>query len=610
MANYYSDSSEWKWLLKHAFDWKNLIPIYYSNFPTEEGFKSTEDVINFYEELLSSIGDWSANAIRNRAKALDVMGAGTIENGQTIPSELLKELYREATELGFFSLIAQKKFGGMHIPSSVMLINLAMTAQACQASTVQLGFFTSIIDMVERFCDDETQKRIIPQFLQGTLSGAMCLTEPGAGSDVGAIKTSATPIGNGKYLLNGTKCFISNGGGGVGFILARIKGAPEGLEGISLFFAEEWLIEANGNRKHNYYIGKNEEKMGLHGSFTCEIIYENSQATLVGEPHQGFQYMLHLMNEARIAVGMQTLGGVQASLEISQKYAMERRQFGRPIGELPLLKRILSEMKVETDAFRALMVDTAVYFDIYQKLDFKKRQKTAFSDDETKLFNEAKKWTRRRTPLVKYYGAEMFTKMSKQAIQVHGGYGMMKDYDAERLHRDSFAPLLYEGTSQIQALMAMKDLLKDTFRNPTKFVQSMLMTPHQTNLIHNDISHGDDFKKIHFRFKRNIAMLLLRVLKPNTLDIFNAKSWQDPDRVEILMMHAENICQGLAYIETLRVLSRHAQKDSTRKQLFDNYHQLVGPRLEAIYADWKIFDPYGEEKEEQQQQQELRKNEN
>ena len=418
----------------------------------------------------------------------------------------------------------------------------------------------------------------------------MCLTEPDAGSDVGNIRTSATPTDNGKYLLNGSKIFISNGGGGLGFVLARIKDAPEGLDGISMFFAEEWLGEGE-DKKHNYYMGKNEDKMGLHASFTCEIIYENSIATLVGEPHKGFQYMLHLMNEARIAVGMQCSGGIEACVKISKKYASERVQFKKPIGELPSLKRILDDMQVESDAIRALLFDTALYFDIYSKLDLKKGQEGKLSDQEEKLLREAKKWTRRRTPLVKYYGAEAFTTLSRKAIQVHGGYGFMREYDAERLHRDSFAPLLYEGTSQIQALMAMKDLMKFTFKNPSKFVQSMLL-PHQNdNIINADSKYGDGFAKIHYKFKKNMSKMLLSVLRPDTKDIFNAKAWQDEKNIEHLMMHSETLCQGLSYIETLRVLSRHGQKDKERKDLFNKYYQLVAPRLEAIYTDWKMFTP-------------------
>ena len=598
MPNFYSDSEEWKWLLSNGFDWNNLIPLYCKNFPTEDGLENEEEVIEFYKELLSSIGEWSATSVKNRARNLDKFGAGKVEDGTTVPNEYLLELYQEAKELGIFALTAKREFGGMGVPSSIFLVALTLISEACQASAVQIGFFTSIIDMVDRFCSKETKNRIIPQIISGDLSGAMCLTESDAGSDVGNIRTSATLVVDDKYLINGSKIFITNGGGGIGFVLARIQGAPLGLEGISLFFLEEW-IEENGERKHNYYIGKNEDKMGIHGSFTCEIIYENSLATLVGEENKGFEYMLHLMNEARIGVGMQSLGGMQSCLSLSQQYSKERKQFGKQISELPLLKRFIKEMEIETDAFRALMVDTSVYFDIYQKLDMKKRNKEELTENEEKLLNEAMKWTRRRTPLVKYYGAECFTDLSKKAIQVHGGYGFMKEYDAERLHRDSFAPLLYEGTSQIQALMAMKDVLKFTLKNPSKFIQSMLLPQKNDDIIHSDAKYGDDFAKIHFKFKKNMAKLLLRVLKPNTSDMFNPKAWQDPDAIEHLMMHAETLCKGLSYIETLRVLSRHAQKDNSRKQLFNDYYQLVSPRLEAVYTDWKMFTPYGVEIEEE-----------
>ncbi|MBL6991461.1 MAG: acyl-CoA/acyl-ACP dehydrogenase [Bacteriovoracaceae bacterium] len=588
MKNYYSDNSEWQWLLKNAIDWKAILPLYYPKYPTEEEFQNEEEVISFIHELLSTIGDWAGGAVKNRARDLDQQGAGKVEDGKAVLGEHLQQLYKEARELEFFGLTAPRSFGGMEMPYFVILISLSMLSRSCQASSTQLSFYTSIIDMIDRFCDKETRQKYIPQIIAGKLSGAMCLTEPGAGSDVGVLRTVAERQDDGTYLLTGTKCFITNGGGGLGFVLARLKDAPEGLSGISMFFVEEWIGEGD-NRKHNYTIGKNEDKMGFHGSFTCEVIYEKSVAHIVGAENEGFQYMLHLMNEARIAVGMQGLGGIEACCQVAREYAGQRVQFQKPIEQLPLLKRLLYEMEVERDAFRALMVDTIIYFDIYQRLDIKKRHDEKLSEEEEKLYKEAMKWTRRRTPLVKYYGAECYTKLSTKAIQVLGGYGYMKEYDAERLHRDSFGPLLYEGTSQIQSLMAMKDLIKFTFRNPTKFLQTMFF-PHQASTeIFSDVTYDGKFAKVHYRFKKNIAKLFIKTLKPDSKDLFNSRAWQSAESFEKMMMHAETICEGLSYIETLRVLSRHANKDKGREKLFDQYRMLIIPRLEHIYSDWQNF---------------------
>ena len=589
--NYYSDSDEWKWLFHNAIDWDKIIPLYYPEFPTADGFNTKEEVIQFIEEMITATGEWTAGAVAQRARELDEQGAGEVKDGKTIPGEALTALYNEAKELQIIGLAGPVEHGGLGAPAVAGLLAFTQMNRACISSATQLGFFTSIIDMVERFCDEEDKARLLPQLIAGDISGSMCLTEPGAGSDVGSVKTTATPQEDGTYLLNGSKLFITNGGGGIGFVLARIKGAPEGLNGISLFIAEQ---EIDG--KPNYVIPKNEHKMGLHGSFTCEVLYENTKAKLIGKEHQGFRYMLHLMNEARIAVGLQCVGGIEASIGYARKYAEERSQFGRNLMDLPLYRRNMEDWECERDAFRALMVDTISYFDQYQKLDMMKRHGHELSKEQENQLKEAKKWVRRRTPLVKSYGAETFTLLSQRGIQALGGYGFIEEYDAARFHRDSFAPLLYEGTTQIQALMAMKDLMKFVMRNPTKYFTALV----NANPIANFFGAGSEceskFNDTQYMFKKNFVKLLIKTLKPGTdtenptelRKFFNAKEWLKEENIEKLMVHAETIAMALSYIETLRVLMKHANKDESRAELFTKYHKLVAPRFASIYEDWAV----------------------
>ena len=593
--SYYTESSEWKWLFKNAIDWDKIIPLYYPSFPTEDGFQNKEDVINFIEEMITATGDWASTAVQDRARTLDEEGAGKVVDGKTIPGEALTQLYNEAKELEVFGLAAPTEYGGMGAPAIAGLITFTQLNRACISSATQIGFFTVIIDMIERFCEPEDRDRLIPQIVKGELSGSMCLTEPGAGSDVGALKTTATLQEDGTYLLNGSKLFITNGGGGLGFVLARIKGAPEGLGGISMFLCEEEIGEGE-NKKQNYVIAKNEHKMGLHGSFTCEVVYENSVAKLIGKPHQGFRYMLHLMNEARIAVGLQSIGGIEACISYAKNYAKDRAQFGKNLMDLPLYRRNMNDWETEQDAFRALMVDTISYFDQYQKLDMMKRHGEKLTKDQEKQLEEAKKWVRRRTPIVKAYGAETYTLLSQRAIQALGGYGFIEEYDAARLHRDSFAPLLYEGTTQIQALMAMKDLMKFIMRSPTKYFTALVNANPVANFFGASSEQEPAFNNIQYDFKKSFVKLLIKTLKPGTdtsdpaetRKFFDAKRWLKEENVEKLMVHAETILQALSYIETLRVLMKHANQDENRADLFKRYHDLVLPRLTAIYTDWSL----------------------
>jgi hypothetical protein len=391
--------------------------------------------------------------------------------------------------------------------------------------------------------------------------------------------------------LNGTKCFITNAGGGFGFILARIEGAPEGLSGISLFLAEE-----KHEGKQNYRVTKIEEKMGMHGSMTCEVVYENTLAKLVGEPNEGFKIMLHLMNEARISVGLQSMGGIEASLERAKDYASVRKQFGKPVAELPLFKRNFQDWETEQNAFRAFMVDTISSFDVFQRLDMKMRHGETISETESKIFRTHHEIVRARTPLVKYYGAETYATLSTKAIQAFGGYGYMKEYEVERIHRDCFGALLYEGTSQIQALMALKDYIKKIMKNPSRFVQSMMASHPLGTLI-----EKNEFKKayvhLQYEFQKNLASLILSCFSPGTglleklthlNDFFSKEFWQDSEKLERLMTHAETLCQALTCLEIVKTLGKQAEKDSARKELFQKYLLLIKPRLGAIYQDWEL----------------------
>lgn len=599
--NFYSDSDEWKFLFRNAIDWDTIIPLYKKEFPTSEGFKDKEELIAFYEDLLTQTGKWTAETLAPRAAELDRVGGARLVDGCVEITEPLQKTYKEATDLDLLGLSVDPRYGGMGAPIVLGLAVFGQIARACFSTTCQVGFFTSIADMMEHYAPQDLKDKFIPKIIQGKISGSMCLTEPDAGSDVGALRTTAEKQEDGSYLLNGTKCFITNGGGGLAFILARVKGAPKGLEGISMFFAEEWLETQDGKKKHNYRIAKIEEKMGLHGSPTCEVVYENTVARLIGKENEGFKIMLYLMNEARISVGAQALGGMEACLSIARKYVETRVQFGKPVIDLPLMKRNFQDWETERDAFRALMVETGSSFDIFQRLHLKKALTGELTKKETETYLKAGQETRRRTPLVKYYGAEANTLLTQRAIQALGGYGFMVEYELERLHRDSFAALLYEGTSQIQALMAMKDLVKAVMKSPSQYIQT-IVSSHPIGMLMSESEFDRATNHVSYTLKKNLALLLMKCFKPELSlsemgfkevltqirQVFNKNYWQDAGKVEKLMVHAETLCQALSYEETLKILAKHANQHPSRGPLFQRYLKLVTPRYEAIYADWKL----------------------
>lgn len=582
--NYFEDSSEWNWMFENAIDWDKIIPLYYPEFPTEDGIQNEAELKQFLKDILSSMGDWSANSVKEIGQLLDEHGAGKVVDGRTIPSEPLARMIKEAKELSVYGITLPTEYGGMALPNSIYMMSQNLLARACMCTTTLLGFYTSLGEMLLRYCDKETAAKYIPEIIEGRISGSMNLTEPGCGSDLTMMKTTATPQEDGTYLINGQKIFITNGGGGLAFVLAKVKGDPDSLDGISMFFVKQDEESVEGP---NFRVDKAEEKMGMHGSFTTVVSYENTVGHLVGKQGEGFKYMLHLMNEARILVGIQALGGIEEALDYAENYAKERVAFGKPIAELPLMKRNLEDFGTERDAIRALIADTMSWFDIYLKLEGKKHSTGDLNSEEEALFKEASRWTRKRTPLVKFYATEAYTDLSKKAIQVLGGYGFIKEYPVERYHRDSFGPLLYEGTSQIQALMALKDTLKYVMKDPKKFFSGMFFKHPSTALLSGDNHWTREYKAIHFKFKKRLMSLVISCLKPDAWkDVFDPKMWQKEERFEDLMVHAETICWALSYTETLRVLCDHANKDSSRSDLFDRYANLVIPRLEAIYSDW------------------------
>ncbi len=423
---------------QNALLFKNLYDLYQKDHPE----LSEGEFLNLFHEILKNLSDWTKNQVRARAKELDSQGAGILQDHKTVPNKFLKAFYEEAANLGLLGLSASKSLGGMGLPLSLSFMGFALVAKECLSSSAQLGFFLSMIDMVKQFCSLEDQEELIPQIIQGQLSGCMCLTEPEAGSDLSQIKTFAKKKDHSWYEITGTKIFITNGGGGFAFVLAKTKEGDD-LNHLSLFLVKQ--------EENNYKVTKIEDKMGLHGSFTCELVFNRSKGKLLGEEGSGFKKMLHLMNEARLAVGLQALGALEDCYERSLKYASERQQFKTYLKDFPMVHEMLIEMNLIKEALAHYLLKSLLHYDFLQKGN-----------------ENYKNIVRKKTPLIKMFSTEVLTYQSQRAIQIFGGYGFMKDYEIERIHRDSFALLIYEGTSQIQSLMALKDYFKN-LKNIFKF---------------------------------------------------------------------------------------------------------------------------------------------
>src|SRR5215472_6300261 len=295
------------------------------------------------------------------------------------------------------------------------------------------------------------------------------MTEPEAGSDVGNIGTTATRQPDGSWRINGRKQFISSGNGEVGVLLARAVPGSKGLNGLALFLVPRCVPDAETGERENYAVERAEEKVCINGSPTCALAFQDTYAEIMGSPGDGWRHITTFMNEARIAVGVQACGVAQASLVAAREYAAQRVQMGKPIREPPLVAEMLLDMQTTVVGLRALWMETAVAYDLVQGIQ--RRLNTLSEVDPQRPALEARerrigRYLRELTPLVKYYGSEEAIRVARMGMQVFGGYGVVKEYEVERFLRDSLILPIYEGSSQIQALMAVKDLLKSVMRDP------------------------------------------------------------------------------------------------------------------------------------------------
>ena len=295
------------------------------------------------------------------------------------------------------------------------------------------------------------------------------MTEPEAGSDVGNVSTSATRQPDGTWRISGRKQFISSGTGQVGVLLARAVKGSRGLDGLALFVVPRCVPDAEQGERQNFAIERAEDKVCINGSPTCALSFDDSQAEIMGAPGDGWHQITTFMNEARIAVGVQACGVAQASLIEARAYAAQRIQMGKPIQEHPLVAEMLVDMHTTVAGLRALWMEAAVAYDLVQGIE--RRLHDLSEVDPERAHARARqrrlgRYLRELTPLVKYYGSEEAIRVTRMGMQVFGGYGVVKDYDVERFLRDSLILPIYEGTSQIQALMATKDLLRTLARHP------------------------------------------------------------------------------------------------------------------------------------------------
>jgi alkylation response protein AidB-like acyl-CoA dehydrogenase len=380
-------------------------------------------------------------------------------NGTVTMPKGFKEAYKQYCEAGWPSFTCDPNYGGQGLPE---VMNMPMTEMICSANLsfgLTPGLSHSAYNLMSSYLDDTMKKRYLPKLISGEWTGVMCLTEPQAGTDLGLIRTKATPQSDGSYAIEGTKIFISSGEHDlaeniVHLVLARLPHAPEGVKGISLFLVSKHHLHDDGSLggRNAVHCASIEEKMGIHASSTCVMNYDGARGFLVGTPHKGLRAMFTMMNAARIYVGVQGLGVAEAAYQAALHYSNERLQSralggavypdkpADPITVHPDVRKMLLTMRAFTQAGRALIMETAL------KHDLSHRHKDAEKRAEADMFVQL------MTPIVKGYLTDGGSEMSNLAMQCLGGYGYIKEYGVEQFVRDARIAQIYEGTNGIQAM--------------------------------------------------------------------------------------------------------------------------------------------------------------
>ncbi|MBS7336270.1 MAG: acyl-CoA dehydrogenase family protein, partial [Thermoguttaceae bacterium] len=353
-----------------------------------------------------------------------------------------------------------RKYGGLNCPTLIYTIATEIVSRG-DCSFMNLFGLQGIAETIYAFASEELKDEYLPRFARGEVTGAMVLTEPNAGSDLQAVSVKATQDENGNWTLNGVKRFITNGCGEVLLVLARSEAHVSDGRGLSLFVC---------NRDSTIKVRHLEHKLGIHGSPTCELVFTNTPCRIIGERQRGLiTYVMSLMNGARLGIAAQSLGVAEAAQRLARNYVNAREQFGAPIEKLPAVAEMVADMRVRIEAGRAIAYETARVCDYennYNRL--LERNADALSDEEKKLFRQKsrnyKKLNAMLTPMSKYYCSEMSISVATDAIQAIGGSGYMQDYPAERFLRDARVTTLYEGTSQLQIVAAIRGVTSGIFQ--------------------------------------------------------------------------------------------------------------------------------------------------
>ena len=457
MANFYTDNPDLKHHLTHPL-MEKIVALKERNYTDAEKFDyaplNYEDAQDSYDKVLEIVGEICGDIIAPNAEDVDHQGP-RVENGRVIYADKTKENLDACRKAGLMGMAMPRRFGGLNFPITPYIMAADIVSRA-DTGFENLWGLQDCAETIYEFADEAQKEKFITRVCQGeTMS--MDLTEPDAGSDLQSVMLKATEQPDGTWRLNGVKRFITNGDSDIHLVLARSEAGTKDGRGLSMFIYDK--------RDGGVNVRRIENKMGIKGSPTCELTYKNAKAVLCGSRRLGLiKYVMALMNGARLGIAAQSVGVSELAYREALAYARDRKQFGNAIIEFPAVYEMLSVMKAKLDASRSLLYACARYVDIYKIYDDLAKERSLTPEER----KESKRYSRLAdalTPLAKGMGSEYCNQNAYDCIQIHGGSGFMKDYACERIYRDARITSIYEGTTQLQVVAAIRHVTTGTYLN-------------------------------------------------------------------------------------------------------------------------------------------------
>ncbi|HMJ11157.1 MAG TPA: acyl-CoA dehydrogenase family protein [Polyangiaceae bacterium] len=613
MGNFLKDNDDLSYYVNRGIDWDALAELAEGRFGEPGGFESVSDARQFYRDAVEMIGEFTAEEVAPYALQLDSDGV-KLENGEASESPRMRIIFEKLAALELHGIAVPRELGGQNAPTLLYFMAAELIARSDVSAMTHYSFHAGIaqtlllFSLKERTTEyDETGRLVSSRFkseigeiVRGEAWGCMDITEPGAGSDMANLSAYAEQDEKGDWYITGQKVFISSGHAKHHVVIARTdraEGGTLGLRGLGLFLVPGYEDDANGVRRRIVGIDRVEEKMGHHGSVTAALNFDRAPGQLIGKPGEGFDYMLLLMNGARLSVGFECIGLCEAAYRLALAYAAERRSMGKTIDRHEMIADYLDEMEMDVRGLRALGMHAAVQEEYAQKLNVRVYRMQDGPAVERKRLEQAQKRyqaaSRRATPLLKYLAAEKAVDLARRAIQVLGGAGYIREYGAEKLLRDAMVMPIYEGTSQIQSLMAMRDVLGGLMKNPQAFVKRLAQTRWRA------LSARD----VNERRVARIQLLSLsaqqHLLARTAGDKFRGlqgtpltewpkallRNWDPKRDFAYAMLHAERLTRLLADEHIVEILLEQSRQHLERARILERYLDRAEPRCRFLHEE-------------------------